>query len=85
MTHIRKVLGHNSNGKPDLGPPLMCCWNDCVELAHEEHKVVVRQGKNETLTYVFCCAQHKMYYVHSHRDLGNLPSNYRATPGLLRY
>jgi hypothetical protein len=69
----------------------MCCWNDCVELAHEQHKVVVREGKDEsmtqvqTLTYVFCCQQHKMYYVHSHRDLGNLPTNYRATPGVLRY
>jgi hypothetical protein len=88
---VRKVLGLNANGKPDLGPPFMCCWNDCVELAHEEHKVVVDNGydqsmtEKQTLTYVFCCASHVQYYVRSHRELGQLPEGYRAAPGLLRY
>lgn len=54
-------------------------------------KVVANNGRNEhtgqpqTLTYVFCCIGHKMFYVNSHRDLGQLPNGYRPAQGLLRY
>jgi hypothetical protein len=90
MTYVRRVLGVNADGSTDRGEPFMCCWNDCTEKGHEEIKVVVPNGMNQytrepqTLTYIFCSRQHRMYYVNSHKDLGNLPANYRATPGILR-
>jgi hypothetical protein len=92
VTIVRPVRGYDGRGRPEFGDPIMCCWNDCVEPGHEEHKVVVRERKSEvdlstmeTLTYIFCCQKHKHYYVHSHLDLGNVPTGYKSVPGMLRY
>jgi hypothetical protein len=54
------------------GRPLPCCWDDCTKSGHEEQKVVVQDG-NKNLHYVFCGQAHKMLYVNSKKDYGNLP------------
>lgn len=87
MTYIRKVIGIDDQGRPEYGgKPLMCCWSDCVELGHQEHRIETpdSQVPGLKLIYVFCCAQHRRYYLNSHKDLNNLPEQYRPTPGVLR-
>lgn len=64
------------------GRPLPCCWDDCTKSGHEENKVVRREGAEgggiKNLHYVFCSQAHKMLYVNSHQDFGNLPMGSRG-------
>lgn len=87
MTVIRKVIGWDDKGRPEMGAKLMCCWSDCVEDGHQEHRMEVpdTQTPGLKLVYTFCCRQHRNYYLYSHKDLNNLPPNYRPTAGILRY
>ncbi len=96
MTEVRKFLGM-TDGRRELGPPLLCCWQDCPKPGKNEIRVVVTEGKEadtfvygdaappNTITYIFCCETHKLYFVNSHRDLGNLPPGYKTSYGLLRH
>jgi len=70
------------NGKAVInlqtGAHLPCCWDICEKDGVELHKTRVRSGV-ESVTYVFCSDRHRMYWVNSHRDNGNLPAGYRST------
>lgn len=61
---------------PQTEEPLLCCWDDCGQYGHNEHREVVREGP-KTLTYIFCHDRHRAYWVNSHRSNGNLPAGYR--------
>lgn len=69
-------------GKPVInmatGTHIPCCWLDCFKDGVELHKVVIPQP-GETINYVFCSERHRQYFIHSHRDMGNLPPGHRLT------
>lgn len=62
---------------------IMCAWDTCTNQGYELFKVVVNDAKpgypDNLIRYVFCKESHKMYWVHSHRDYGNLPPGYRMS------
>lgn len=89
---IRKVIGFDDRtGRPELGDYYLCCWADCLRHGDDKFKIVADNGVNQhtgqpqTLTYVFCCIGHRMFYANSHISLNNLPAGYRPAQGLLRY
>ena len=62
------------------GVPLLCCWDDCEKLGHEEHKVI-RTERTKRLHYVFCSETHRQLYLTSPVSHGNLaPSGPRRSP-----
>lgn len=89
---IRKVIGFDPiTGRAELGDYYLCCWADCMKFGDDRYEVRADGGTNPhtgqpvTLHYVFCSNGHKMFYVNSHRDLGQLPAGYKPAHGLLRY
>lgn len=55
------------------GRRIPCCWEDCERLGDTRWQVIAREPERN-LIYLFCGERHKAFYVHSHRDLRNLPS-----------
>lgn len=62
---------------------IMCAWDDCTKQGYETNKVVVNDAAPghapRYMRFVFCTEKHKYYFVHSHRDYGNLPPGYRCS------
>jgi hypothetical protein len=65
---------------------LTCCWFPCENQAYDLHKAVVHDHArglscdhpdSRHPQYVFCSHSCKMYWVNSHRSLGNLPPGER--------
>jgi hypothetical protein len=65
---------------------LTCCWFDCDQLSYDLHKAVVHDHARglpcsdpdaSHPQYTFCSDRHKMYWVNSHRSMGNLPPGER--------
>lgn len=64
----------------DDGSKIPCMWSDCQLPGHEEIKALVTvPGTLRAVHYVFCTLRHKMYWVNSHHDLGNLPTGSKGT------
>lgn len=64
------------------GAHIPCCWDDCRRDGVELHKARVRERTEHgpgVAHYVFCSERHKMFWVNSHRDNGNLPAGYRLS------
>jgi hypothetical protein len=74
------------NTKPvlsrDAGRWLQCCWDDCERQGYELHKtrfhdhargLPCADPRSKHVWYVFCTERHRDYFLHSHRDMGNLP------------
>jgi len=77
-----------------VGKILPCCWDDCERAGHTQFEarvpaepideteawmVATGQVPQPMAIYVFCSVRHKMLWVNSHRDNGNLPAGYRGT------
>ena len=67
---VRKIGDENR-------PWLLCCWQECEKDGVEMHKARVKEGTAGYCFYVFCSERHKMYWVNSHRDNGNLPAGWK--------
>jgi hypothetical protein len=62
---------------------IMCAWDDCELQGYELNKVVINDAAPgyppRYMRFVFCTERHKYFFVHSHRDYGNLPPGYRMS------
>lgn len=81
--HHKKIIVHDGNS-PRTGEKIFCAWEDCDNDGFELYKVRVNYGRDEfgrpyNSWYVFCCEDHKQYFVNSHRDHTNLPNGYKAS------
>lgn len=59
-----------------------CAWDTCERDGYDTNKVVVNYGKADTpheVKHVFCTERHKMYWINSVRNLGNLPPGYKRS------
>jgi hypothetical protein len=65
---------------------LTCCWFECEKASYDLHKAVVHDHARGLCCdhpdarhpqYAFCSERHKMYWVNSHRAMGNLPAGDR--------
>jgi hypothetical protein len=65
---------------------LTCCWFECEDKGYELHQAVTHDHArglpcdhqlSKHIRYVFCSDRHKMYWVNSHRSMGNLPAGER--------
>lgn len=75
--HRKKVIIREGQAE---GEKIFCAWLDCDNDGFEQFKVRVNYGATGqpyTVWYVFCCENHRQYWIHSHRDHGNLPEGYR--------
>lgn len=79
MTRIVRVARKVINMQ--TGRPLPCSWNDCEKdgttLYEAREYEGTPEGGTATVKYVFCSERHKMLWVNSSRNLGNLPPGYR--------
>lgn len=74
----KKVINLDHDGDRHV----VCAWDTCEKDGLELYKVVEHDGKirgERTMNFVFCSERHKMYFVNSVRDLGNLPSGYKRS------
>jgi hypothetical protein len=72
----RRYLIVNEGANPETGGRILCAWEDCPRYAVDLYKVKVNHGRTATpyiVRYAFCSERHQAYWVHSHRDNGNLP------------
>lgn len=77
-------MGHMISGR--TGKRLVCMWEQCEKPGRTEYDVIVTEhdpsdhGKNlltpNRTHFLFCSHRHKMYFVNSHKDMGNLPVGY---------
>lgn len=79
----RKALVEAERGsgtiRSKVGPWLLpCIWTECDRPARREHMCVVKEPERN-LFYWFCSTRHKMLWVNSPKDMGNLPSGIRGT------
>jgi len=74
-------LDHGVNNGPTKY--VMCAWDTCENDGYELYKAIVHHEKPGyplyTVTHVFCCERHKMYWVHNTKRYGYLPNGYRQT------
>lgn len=64
------------------GQKLLCCWDDCDRLGHDEIQERETVQGSQRLTYIFCSVAHRNYWVYSHRSYGNVGSGNRSPLGL---
>lgn len=62
---------------------VMCAWDTCTRQGYDSNRVTINDAApgypDKLIRYVFCSERHKFYFVHSHRDYGNLPPGYRMS------
>lgn len=73
----RKILNR------DAGHWIVCCWDECERSAttlyearfHDHNPRYPCDGPGaKHVRYTFCSERHKQYFLHSHRNLWNLPA-----------
>lgn len=71
--HMKRVLIRESAQE---GQRILCAWDDCDRPGYDNYRVRVRELKKSVgegyINYVFCCENHKRYFVNSHRRYGYL-------------
>lgn len=73
----RYVIDHQDDAR------LLCCWTECEKYGYDSHKAREYLGTDPHTGgpiytwYVFCSERHKMFWVHSVKDLNNLPPGYK--------
>lgn len=76
-----KKLVVNEGKHEATGTKIFCAWEDCDRDAYDLYKIVINHGRPATpyrTTYAFCSERHRQYFIHSHRDHGNLPPGTRT-------
>jgi hypothetical protein len=80
MPIAKKVLSYNS------GTWITCCWFECEKPGYELHKTIFHEhardipcDRGEHVNFIFCSERHKMLFVNSHSNHGQLPAGYRST------
>ncbi len=71
--NVRKVINLDHQGDRHV----MCAWDDCERDGVELHKARVNYGKPgnpHVVSYVFCSETHRLYWIHSSKRYGYLPS-----------
>lgn len=61
---------------------VMCAWDECEKDGYELHKARVNYGtagQPHVVSHVFCCENHKQYWINSVNSYGNLPPGYRRS------
>ncbi len=74
--HARYVI-INEGDHEQTGGKILCAWEDCDRPGYDLYKVVIdygSPGRPYVTRYVFCSERHRLYFAHSHRENGKLPS-----------
>jgi hypothetical protein len=62
---------------------VMCAWDTCEKDGFDLHQTRVNYGADgaapHIVKHVFCTERHKMFWVNSVRNLGNLPPGYKRS------
>lgn len=78
----KRVIVNEGENNPQTGTRIFCAWDDCDRDGFELYKLVVNYAKPGfppyRTTYVFCSERHRLYFLNSHRDFGNLPAGTRS-------
>lgn len=78
----RKVLSAST------GDWIRCCWFECGKPGFELYKSVFHEHRRDMgcdhpmskhINFVFCSERHKQLYLHSHKDMWNLPPGHKTT------
>ena len=84
MRNAKKVMSASS------GDWIKCVWcalNGQDNPGYELYKSVFHEHARQLpcnhpmanhVNFVFCSERHKQYYLHSHKDLGNLPEGFKT-------
>lgn len=59
------------------GRKIPCCWTECERLGDTRYECRVNEPRR-TIHYLFCSERHKMLWVNSVPDMGNLPSGSKS-------
>ena len=83
--HARKVLSASSG---EWIPCVWCHMQGESRPGYELYKSVFHEHArnlpcdhplSQHINFVFCSERHRQFYLHSHRDLGNLPPGYKTS------
>lgn len=79
MPTAKKVLSFSS------GTWITCAWFECQRQGYELYKTVLHDHAplpgacewGDHVNFIFCSERHKQYFVHSHRQMGQLPPGFK--------
>jgi hypothetical protein len=74
----KKVINLDHGGSRHV----MCAWDICENDGVELHKTRVNYGTTaqpQVVNHVFCCENHKQYWINSTKQYGQLPPGYRRS------
>jgi len=85
MVMLQKVRSFSSG---DWIKCVWCAMNGEDNPGYEMHKTVMHDHardipcddpRSQHVNFVFCSERHRQYFLHSHKDLGQLPPGYGST------